>query len=710
MNIHTSAGALNELKEVIQKVVPLIVGKGIRVTQRGSQAFVQIDPKTRKPEFVNIPNVSDNASPDFIAALNGFIDHECAHILFSDFDVYGGSLDRAAETGGLLPMLHNIVEDTMIERLMVEQFPGSAKNLSELRKRYLLNITAQALKTTSSPEEAFRCLAVPMVRALAGNSEMRDFMDAGKHWDNPVVKYIMDTLSKKSMQLIAKARDSKQTLAVAEELYKLLKPNEPKPPQESDEEGEGSGASSPAPKGAEGKKGKGEKGEADSEASAGGGSKDEDGEEESDGKGSSGGAPSDGEEEGEAEGDENDDADEDSSDAAEGDAEDEDESDGDGDSEDPSDGEKGATGGSPSKSNFFDADNSGERDTDNTGVGSGASSETMFDFDENSLDGVDFSETLANEIEKEAVEMMNASDYNVYTTEFDQIEPPKVPSDYREKESARDMSAMDEQTSQMTGRMSKDIERVMASRSYNIRIPGYRKGKLHTSSLHRVVQGDMRVFTQKQEKVSTETAVSLLIDNSGSMGGAKMRLAMLSGYALSRTLDRLKIAHEVLGFTTGGWGGHRIPQDVLQAMYEEARTSGIQYDRDFPLAMPIYKSFAERLDTTVKERIAFAMNKQKGLNGNIDGECVRIAANRLHQRMEKRKVMLVLSDGWPAGSSRSGPHLKTTVEQVTKEGIDCVGIGIMDKSVSAYYPNHTVLNNIEDLPGQVMNELKKILL
>ena len=42
-------------------------------------------------------------------------------------------------------------------------------------------------------------------------------------------------------------------------------------------------------------------------------------------------------------------------------------------------------------------------------------------------------------------------------------------------------------------------------------------------------------------------------------------------------------------------------------------------------------------------------------------------------------------------------------------GIETIGIGIMDSSVERYYEKNTVINNLEDLPGQVMDEIKRIL-
>lgn len=714
-----SALAINELKQVITKVVPLIVGKGMAVTQRGANAYVDLDPVTKRPRAVNIPNLSENASLEFIKSVGGFVDHECAHILFTDFDIYCGSITKGASEKSMLAQLHNIVEDTMIERRMEEDFPGSKRNLSEMRISYLNKITGKALKSSKSEMESFRYLIVPLMRAMAGHGEMVDFMDAGKHWENSYVKELVVNLSENSKKLLKKATTTAETLIVAEELVSLLKMEEPE-----QSEGEGEGEGTPSQGSSKGEKsesksgssegtpseGEGEKSEGEDKGSSGKGGKkgsNEPSEDEEDGSDKSeDGEGSGDEKEGEGSSGKGDDGEDEGGESSSGDEGEGDDSEGD-DGKDGDDDTKDPTSGESSLAEFGDHDN--DESSEGDGVGSGAVTKSIFDFEEDFFDGVDVAETLVNEIHKEAVEMMHLSDYNVYTTEFDRIEPLKVPASFTAKAAAI-ISSMEEETMIMTGRMQKDIERMLASRSYAIRTPGYKRGKLHTASLHRVMQGDSRVFTQKQEKVTTETAVSLVVDNSGSMRGDKMKTAMMASFALARTLDRVGIKHEIIGFTTAGFGSHNIPHEIMEAMYEEVRASKIKYDRDCPLAMPIYKSFDDRLDVTVKSRIAYAMSAQQGLAGNIDGESIRIAANRLHTRREKRKVMIVLSDGQPAGSYRSGEHLRATVNQLKVEGIETVGIGIMDASVSAYYDNHVVLRNLLDLPGQVMNELKKILI
>jgi len=766
-----------ELREVITKLVPLLSGQGLRVTQRGSQAYVRANAHTKKPEIVNIPNISDNASPEFILAIHGFIDHEVAHVLFTDFSTQTGHKPGSMEDNRLHG-LHNIVEDTMIEKEMVKVFPGSARNLSNVRKHFLIKVSDEAIAKAADDKEKFQYILVPAMRALSGHTEMQDWMDDHDHWSNPVVDEMMKKLSPKFLADIKTATTTAQTLVLAKELEAILYPPEPPqqqtppppPPQQDsddsdtdDSDDSGESQDKPDQEAGEGD-GDGERDHSESEA-------DED--EESDDQDASGGASSDDEEDSDEDTEDDsedgesgdtgtsDEEDEDSeqgdTDEAEGTDTDEDEDDGetedtdedsgeddgDADAGDESDGgsdsddgdvEEDADSGDLGDTEGSDSDASGDTDDaedadgdlvevkavtdvdgdvehgqdtsdedgDGGGVGAG-SGKSLFDFDDDAFASVDLSSSMAALISTDAQDVMSRSDYTVFTREFDRIEPVKPP------ENINDLwiPEMEEKTDQMAGRMQKDIERIMASQNHVVRIPGHRSGKLHAASLYRVPMGDPRVFTQKQEHTSKNTAVSLLFDNSGSMYGEKFYLAAIATYALVRTLDRVNIPNEAIGFTTGDWGD--IPKKERSTVMDEMKTGSVGFHRTVPLIMPIYKSFDERVNTVIKKRFAYMMNAQRGLNTNVDGESLQIAAERLMRRQEKRKVILVLSDGAPSGASNAGPHLRSVVEDLEKIGIECIGIGIKDRNVSKFYKNHVILSNLDDLPTQVMSEIKALL-
>lgn len=92
---------------------------GIRVVWRGTQA--KTDGKT-----ITLPVLPDDAPDELLEAVQGFLDHETAHIIFTDFEVYDG--DRTQAQFDCI----NVVEDVRIEACMGKLFPGTPHNLRKV--------------------------------------------------------------------------------------------------------------------------------------------------------------------------------------------------------------------------------------------------------------------------------------------------------------------------------------------------------------------------------------------------------------------------------------------------------------------------------------------------------------------------------------------------------------------------------------------------
>ena len=132
---------ISVIRESIGRIVSMLTEKQIKVTQQGVSAFVEYHPKTHKIKRVNVPYINDDASDEFIAAVQGFLDHEVGHVLFSDQSVLFQIKDEPAA----LKNLDNLIEDVYIERKMSQKFTGSTYNLEQVRSFFLTKITAPAI-------------------------------------------------------------------------------------------------------------------------------------------------------------------------------------------------------------------------------------------------------------------------------------------------------------------------------------------------------------------------------------------------------------------------------------------------------------------------------------------------------------------------------------------------------------------------------------
>ena len=299
-------------------------------------------------------------------------------------------------------------------------------------------------------------------------------------------------------------------------------------------------------------------------------------------------------------------------------------------------------------------------------------------------------------------------DWRVFTNEGDVFEPYKTSPRFDPKHAEE----MRELVSHQIGPMQKEIERMMLARKRSHYEPGRRSGALNPSSLHRLQTGDPRVFRKKHVTRAKDTAVSLVVDCSGSMGfgpGSRLAVAFETAYGLAMTLERCRIPVTVSGFST-----KHTPPDLMVEQVESEHRLGVRYSISGEVHyQPIFKSWQERMTSEVSNRFAdMRYDNNDIIANNIDPLAVEWAVRDIMGRQEDRKVVIVISDGEPAFAGDMGAaqqRLKDSVAQAENVGVEVVGIGVQSRSVEHYYKHNVVINRISDLGGTVMQELRRIL-
>jgi len=680
------------MREAIGKLTQMLAGKSVQVTQRGISAYVRADAKGR-PILVNLPYIPDNATDELLDAIQGFLDHEVAHILFTDFN----AMDEAQRhnAGGML----NLIEDSRIERAMADRFQGSAENMARMGKFFLDKYTTPKMNEAIKKGDKHTLtgvLMVPLIRAMAGQQVFAEFMkDKMEHVEEEYNR-IKDLAPQ-----IAAASSTKDCLELAKTITTRLRDGVPKPaPKDEEEDPAAAPMPIPMPGGGSGKPANKSKGAGKNKSKP--APKDE--EEEKD--------PTAGDEEDEK--DPADPSEEEKDPTASGD-ESEEEKDPSAPSDEDEDEDVGAPGdeddeGDMSKGTASDGDDGEGGDATGSAPSPPTGEETELpEGGSASWDAIDretakdYDDLASNIITNTTAHVASHADYLVYSKDQDIIEPLRVGREYKDSM----LTALQDKVDHMVGPLQKDLERAIAARSLSQWNPGHRSGRLNASALSRLAVNDDRVFRRKTEVTSKDVAVELLIDMSGSMDGSKIHTAAQTAYALCNVLERIGIQCEAVCFTTGmgNCGDHA-------AMQAEEAKIGRKYSRSEQLYMPILKSFNERLSTDVKKRFGWLPYTQS-MRNNVDGECVEIAGMRLMGRKEKGKILMVLSDGAPNcyGNTRTlGPHLKKVVENLTRAGLNVIGIGIESNDVERFYPKHMVLNKVEELPLAVMKELRQLIL
>ena len=193
-------------------------------------------------------------------------------------------------------------------------------------------------------------------------------------------------------------------------------------------------------------------------------------------------------------------------------------------------------------------------------------------------------------------------------------------------------------------------------------------------------------------------AITLLLDQSGSMRGRPMALAAA---AIAQSVRRLRTAGcrvEVLGFTTASWRGGR-PRRRWKWLLRPR-----QPGRLCELLHIVYRDGDDE-SSEISGAAIRAMLRPDLPKENIDGEAVAWAATRLLARPEPDRTLVILSDASPVDDSTqqaNGPlyldsHLQSVLESVRRAGqiqIGAVGIGY---DVSGWYPESISVQAADDL-------------
>lgn len=217
---------------------------------------------------------------------------------------------------------------------------------------------------------------------------------------------------------------------------------------------------------------------------------------------------------------------------------------------------------------------------------------------------------------------------------------------------------------------------------------GYKRGCISGKNLWKAKAPiySEEVFKKKTAALELDTAVTVLTDNSGSMCGEKFAHAARAGIMLNEAMSKIGVPIELLSFSE---------------------------DHDGPVNI-IVKSFMDRTNNEAELVDRYA-HCACWMEQNSDGESIMWAFDRLRQRKEKRKVLIVLSDGSPAAYNGSyhaeydhTKHVIKTIEE--KSRVEIYGIGIMDHNVEKLYKEHKVLKHASELENMLLGLVKSKLL
>ena len=306
----------------------------------------------------------------------------------------------------------------------------------------------------------------------------------------------------------------------------------------------------------------------------------------------------------------------------------------------------------------------------------------------------------------------NSSDYTVYCREFDQIADAATLCDAAELDRHHlNLNRQVEPLRNATGRLANRLQRRLQARQSRSWRFDLEEGLLDTGRLARVVATPLSPLSFKREHEAEfrDTIVTLLLDNSGSMRGRPIATAAVCAEVLGRTLERCGVRVEILGFTTRAWKGGLSRERWLANQRQPARPGRLN-----DLLHIAYKT-AEAPWRRSRRNLGL-MLREGLLKENIDGEALEWAHSRLVARPERRKILLVISDGAPVddttlavnGAGYLEKHLRDVVAGIEKWGqVELIAIGI-GHDVTRYYQNAITINTAEQLAGAIADQLAEL--
>jgi len=204
-------------------------------------------------------------------------------------------------------------------------------------------------------------------------------------------------------------------------------------------------------------------------------------------------------------------------------------------------------------------------------------------------------------------------------------------------------------------------------------------GRFDGKRAPRMLAGSEQVFKRRWLAEGVDTAVAIVVDLSGSMGGVNIQTAVDLAWTVAVACESARADVEVVGFqsakypsSTGGFN--------LQGNYVYGEPAG-------DCTLVVAKRFGDKCDSVAHH---FEVMKRLPDGGTPDYEGCKTVVEQLSEMPHQRKVVIVITDG--IGDAADMHRLGTGAWKLY--GVDVIGFGIdaQPKTFAKAYPVGSPVN------------------
>lgn len=205
---------------------------------------------------------------------------------------------------------------------------------------------------------------------------------------------------------------------------------------------------------------------------------------------------------------------------------------------------------------------------------------------------------------------------------------------------------------------------------------GLKRGMLDGNKIAEAIQGNKNVYCRREVVRPDRVNLSILIDESGSMGGNKCVLARQAAILINEAVGNVpNVELNIYGYT--------------DAMYN---------------TLFAYREWGKPFDK-------YRLGSIDHHSGTPTAEAILETVNRIREKSKSKAVLLVISDGRPNGPES---QVRKAVNEAKNRGMEIIGISVdtsLDKETLAeMYDQWIDMSNMQNLVKGITTVVKKIVM